>query len=46
MRSLEADANNIYQSLDSEKVNRVSREPIDTSKQFESLEPSRISNTG
>ena len=51
MRSLEHhDANNtysnmtngLYQSLESEKVNRVSREPIDTSKQFESIEPNRI----
>ena len=32
----------LYQSLESEKVNRVSREPIDTSKQFESIEPNRI----
>ena len=47
MRSLEADANKdysithgLYQSLESEKVNRVSREPIDTCKQFESIEPS------
>ena len=47
MRSLEADPNKdyaithgLYQSLESEKANRVSREPIDTSKQFESIEPS------
>lgn len=40
MRSLEHDPHNtysnmthgLYQSLESEKVNRVSREPIDTSK--------------
>lgn len=34
--------NGLYQSLESEKVNsRVAREPIDTSKQFESIEPNR-----
>ena len=32
----------LYQSLESEKINRISREPIDTSKQFESLEPERV----
>jgi hypothetical protein len=32
----------LYQSLESEKINRISREPVDTSKQFESLEPERV----
>jgi len=35
----------LYQSLESEKINRVSREPIDTSKQFESLEPVRVQSS-
>ena len=44
MRSIEAEPNRLYQSLDSEKVSgdRVKRDQInDNSKQFESLEPSR-----
>ena len=43
MRSIEAEPNRLYQSLDSENVAKsVKREQVDdNSKQFESLEPSR-----